>query len=500
MKSEKKSYRRLQHMAEDQTVYLNRGVTSNADLSFQKGNPDSHSSSTVLPDVYNEDATLSMPKSATQTYLSNSFRAALLLTNSIFPVPLIALIITVSIYISPWKSLFSILNYPPVVVIIGLAISIIFWFCLSLLFIRTTTMNSMNPVSSNHVRSHLLSLKAAFTTVKLAHTVYKSTPFMEKDPIVALREGCTYYYDSAAEEVSTYLKEIDQELRRGGSRWVNGSGYLNAWNFIHLAEEAMIDIAPVEEVIKEALHDELSIEGSDIGGRDDILNKLRIAVSELSPTAGIYLKPPTMPTTKISSSNYTDKTKAPDAKEEMEARNAIRNVKLILNEFRDALWNALILSRNRLTVIALIMGVLSYLLLSAAILLGASAPAMGAAMIYYLVGAIVGLFGRLYAESQTVTNIDDYGLTVARLIVTPILSGLAALAGVLIVAMLVAMFQNQHLPILVDIYSLDQNLRGLIIAAVFGWTPNLLVNLLQKKTDEYKTQLKKSSPSTQVKA
>ena len=43
----------------------------------------------------------------------------------------------------------------------------------------------------------------------------------------------------------------------------------------------------------------------------------------------------------------------------------------------------------------------------------------------YLVGTIVGLFNRLAAESGGETSIDDYGLSGARLLLTPALSGLA---------------------------------------------------------------------------
>ena len=53
---------------------------------------------------------------------------------------------------------------------------------------------------------------------------------------------------------------------------------------------------------------------------------------------------------------------------------------------------------------------------------------MKAAIIFYFVGAIVGLFSRLYTESQSDSAIDDYGLTIARIAVIPIISGLAAVA------------------------------------------------------------------------
>ncbi len=45
---------------------------------------------------------------------------------------------------------------------------------------------------------------------------------------------------------------------------------------------------------------------------------------------------------------------------------------------------------------------------------------------------MMGLFSRIYRESLTSTAVDDYGLTLARLIATPLLSGLAGVGGVVL--------------------------------------------------------------------
>jgi hypothetical protein len=49
-----------------------------------------------------------------------------------------------------------------------------------------------------------------------------------------------------------------------------------------------------------------------------------------------------------------------------------------------------------------------------------------------MVGAVAGLFGRIYRESQISTAFDDYGLSLTRLAATPLLSGLAGVGGVLL--------------------------------------------------------------------
>ena len=64
-----------------------------------------------------------------------------------------------------------------------------------------------------------------------------------------------------------------------------------------------------------------------------------------------------------------------------------------------------------------------------------SQPILSAALFFTTIGALVGLFQLLYAESQSETAVDDYGLSVARLIVAPQLAALAALVGVVLTSL-----------------------------------------------------------------
>ena len=104
-----------------------------------------------------------------------------------------------------------------------------------------------------------------------------------------------------------------------------------------------------------------------------------------------------------------------------------------------------------------------------------------AASIFYLIGAIVSLFSRLYYQSRTDSSIDDFRLAAARLIAAPVFSGLAAVGGVLIV-MKMSIIQPSAL--------FELNLANVIVAAVFGLTPSLFVTTFQKQADQYKAELK----------
>ena len=111
-----------------------------------------------------------------------------------------------------------------------------------------------------------------------------------------------------------------------------------------------------------------------------------------------------------------------------------------------------------------------------------------------LLGAIVGLFARLNTESnQTDVAIDDYGLTMARVLVAPLLSGLAALVGVFLLPIVFGLTTSSgtHGLNISAIY--DFTTYNLVFAAIFGFVPNLVINVLQQKSEDVKSEIKSSS-------
>jgi hypothetical protein len=436
-----------------------------------------------------------------------SYPIALILTGSIIPVTIAAAILTSVLYFSPIPlQLYNLIPWVPpswIVILAGLAITLLLWLLSSIPFRRFTTFDNANALSSNHIKSHLRTLQASYTA--LQHEA--SSTQSNRDPASPQNSGSSQR-ESSFEKVGACLNAISEELEHEDLRWAAGTGYLNIWNFINRAEEAMIDIAPRVEVIREAFYDELSLEGSSIDSRNAALAKLRTAVMNLSPSAAQYMDTPPPPASNSSATGKNNGTKnggTVNVRTEQEARDAIHIIKQTINEFRDGLWEGLVRMRNQLTGITLYTGLLTYVLLCTAIIAGASSSSIKAATIFYMVGAMVGLFGRLYTESQADQAINDYGLTLARIVVTPILAGLASVAGILVVAMF--SYNLLKAPaaittgpfILNDIYSLDRNLQGIIVAAVFGLTPNLLISVLQQKAGDFQAQLKNSSAPNQGK-
>ncbi|HET8853128.1 MAG TPA: hypothetical protein VFN02_11425, partial [Ktedonobacteraceae bacterium] len=100
--------------------------------------------------------------------------------------------------------------------------------------------------------------------------------------------------------------------------------------------------------------------------------------------------------------------------------------------------------------------------------------------------------------NQTNSAVDDYGLTISRILVTPLLSGLAALVGVFLVAVAsIALITataaaTTHIPI-GDIYDYTKYPQNLVFAAIFGFVPNLVINVLQQKSEDVKSEIRSSS-------
>jgi hypothetical protein len=146
----------------------------------------------------------------------------------------------------------------------------------------------------------------------------------------------------------------------------------------------------------------------------------------------------------------------------------------------------LVQARNNLVLSIIATGSITYILLVMASLTNTPPVTLVGAVTYYIIGAAVGLFGRLYNESITGSAINDYGLSLSRLMAAPLLSGLAAIGGVLLVAALPAA-NGPTIPTLQSVFTLTP--YYLVIAAVFGLTPNLLIKGLQARSDKLVSDL-----------
>ena len=216
-------------------------------------------------------------------------------------------------------------------------------------------------------------------------------------------------------------------------RWLLATGYTNLWIRIHRAEEALLEIAPEEVLIREALFDDLRLQGSTIPNASELLRRIRLAAEDLGPDAARYIGRQQAGSGREKAASDNDST----------ARAVLREVRRSVNDFRDDCREGIVRGRNRLYATVLFTGLATYGLLGLAVASDAGKSEVIAGTAFYLVGGIVGLFKQLHsaAAADTITE-EDYGLSLARLLQTPLFSGLAAVGGVVVTALAVAVIPS----------------------------------------------------------
>jgi hypothetical protein len=323
---------------------------------------------------------------------------------------------------------------------------------------------------------------------------------------------------------------LDERTAQPAYRWILATGYTAAWSRIHRADECMFDLECESAVVGFALYDELRLLGARIPEKDEMLSKLRTALVALDPSAGKYLHQPPSPHPEHPRPVFRLRAVPrpgahrnepvvhiavrgrvligrglSDADRQRTARVVLRQIRHSINEFRDDRREGLIRARNNLFATVLFTGLTAYLVLGLALIEGVSRPAVLAAFGFYLVGAVVGLFRHLRNASARDTIVEeDYGLSYARMIQLPLFSGVAAVAGVVLTALLPALVPTTSAsdritaPALSTIFNLTTNPSYLVVAAIFGLTPNLLISRLQQQAESYKADLKSSEAAEHV--
>ena len=468
-------------------------------------------------------------------------------------IPIMAAVITVGIYIiDPQVTTLQQkgTQLPPDLLLhilgLGLLITLVIWLGSALCCIYLATAPGANMHSYSKIINELNRLKARLgikddlaemsileMQQAMGITPTPTTHVGEQcQSEIALREAHNYYH-----AVHTDLFGSSNRLSlRTGLRWVLGTGYISVWSMLHMTDEALFEVEGEATVIHGALNDYLSIQDSNIDNRDKLLSKLIQAVKELDPKAMIYfsehqpgsnqdivleqlaliakelheLSEASSSTSSPSVKAHTGKTGADETEDEGEedtpvvhvslaskakARVTLRSVRHALNEFRDNRWEGLVRSRNQLLGTIALTGFITYLLLAILILGSISKSILIAATTFYTVGAVAGLFGRLYRESGNSTSIDDYGLAITRLLATPLLSGLAGVSGVFIAVTVYVDAANPALAYgtsLTQYFSLNSSYL-LLVAAIFGLTPNLIIKSLQQQAEKYKSDIESSN-------
>jgi len=277
------------------------------------------------------------------------------------------------------------------------------------------------------------------------------------------------------EEATAQLMAVEERLCLHGPNapsraidpsWSNAAAYQDLWTGIHRAEEALICYFSRDELVAGVAND-----------------KLRVASSPLS---------------KFAAELEQVAADLDGSKAELAAvAIRLRGIRRAVNEYRDGRWDGLITARSHLVRSALMTAWTAFGLLILAVALGAPRDSIAAGGVFFLVGALVGLLAKVRSDARRHDVVEDYGLASAQLYQTVLASGLAGVAGVLLMPIAIDVgggISDTSGASLSSVFNVTQNPGQLLLAAVFGLSPQLLLDRLGATADQYKAQLS----STQV--
>jgi hypothetical protein len=311
--------------------------------------------------------------------------------------------------------------------------------------------------------------------------------------------------DDASCSARVHLSFVEGELgygdsgQRPGLRWTLGTGYVDVWRRLHSAMDDLLAVVPKSVVIAAALEDRRRLRGSKIANADGLVRELEVATTKLDPGMIEYFdaeSPPRPPGQ--APPPRVPAPAPPSADDEASARIVVGGIRRTVDQFRDGRRAGLVRARNRLFGTVIFAGITAYSVLGLGLVLEVSTTAVASGIAYYLIGGVIGLFQQLRAASaaDTVTE-EDYGLSIARLIHTPLFSGIAAVAGVALAVLAPVAASKagggvQPAAKLSQVFDIENYPAGVVVAAVFGLTPSLLIRRLQQQAEQYKADLRGS--------
>jgi hypothetical protein len=230
---------------------------------------------------------------------------------------------------------------------------------------------------------------------------------------------------------------IGMRLSHGTPEWTLANGYMNLWHSLHVAEEASLMFAPLEKLVAVATFDEERLRNSSITNAQALIFRLQQARAVLIVKGNLN---------KVWRQPVYNRAEGPQVErpvslaDELVARQWIREARSAINTYRDGSWNSLVLARNSLYSSIFMTSLFG--LMAGVVCVVASDDVepkhVVAAAALYLTGAMVGLLNQLRLDRDSQGGVEDYGLSWARRLNTPVLSGLTGLAAAILIPMVSA--------------------------------------------------------------
>lgn len=389
-----------------------------------------------------------------------------------FSIPLIATVITVAMYATARATDAEAIWF-------GLLGSIVVWLLESAVAQRFVTARQSNPARYALASARIEALGERLDDSKKSMASESSGP---------VKDGASALLYNRTQEAHD---KLERKLETPSSGWFFGYRWVELWRDIHAAEAQSLGWAPLDLLASEAMQDVLRLTGSTIGTREQLLAMSATAASQLGSPVSEYFaaysatvkgaNPPQQGTTS---------TTTPDA--QAQARALLGRVRLSVETYRDDLWDHLASSFLQFLVGIFTVGWVTFAL-AAFMEAGHIAPTtVSQAAGLYLVGAFFGIFARIVDEGRKQAPADDYGHKTARIVITPLVSGMAALAGAVIYFVVTVILKNPS-QLVTGLSPTGVPLSGafnfraypaeLVVAGIFGITPSLLITYVQKQTN-----------------
>lgn len=307
-----------------------------------------------------------------------------------------------------------------------------------------------------------------------------------------------------AELLKTIRSEVHETLEalhRPDTGWLTGEGFIAAWARVHHIEEELMPLLSRDRLTEEALYDLARIARSGIEQEVELVARQRAALTDLEPC--------------LESVVGRDATRTVCGEVELReqiARIVITNSRRAVNQFRDDRWATLMRQKQVYLTAALSLTIGIYLMTILAVTQQVSETTLIGVLVFFAIGAMVGLFAQLVVSPDSGLIAEDYGYTRARQAFTPLVSGLAAVMGVWLWANGVTLTDATkaddaatggatesvvvELKTLDDAYNFNENRAALVIAAAFGIAPATVIGRINQSALQAKRDLKASDGIT----
>jgi hypothetical protein len=397
--------------------------------------------------------------------------------------PITALVSTVFIYIlipnAPEEvdlsTTYGLLSGPAALAC-GVLATVLIWLVLAALYSRYTTAAAANPYYYSQLREKYTDLSNRVRSARSKLERPQETTDEDQDRALDVIRSL------ALNQAGRQVEEIYNGLRIRGMPWVNGIGYVELWRRVHNAEQALIKVEPSSEALAGAIRDASRLIDANMNNKDLLLRRLIQAVATLDVSVAVDLSS-LLDESERQTFAFSDDVEGPDARTRAKALATLSEVRYEIDLFQDRNLEGIARARNRLTNTSGLLGVTALAFLGLAILAHVPQPFIIWVSVFFLVGVMTALFARAHAEWTAGIAVDDFGLSTARLVHIPLISGIAAVGGVLLTALL---DNNTNVGASTFAEVLAGRPSFIVFAAIYGLAPDLLVRRLGQQVEQYR--------------